>query len=226
MRINTSTTQLNRNMPKIDPASGKASQSQAKSLGEAPPIRLSLSQIGSLASLFSPQGVVERLRRKLNYLNKVKCKIVPAKGTTACIDKNNIIYLGVEFLEKFQDDVETLAGVLAHEYGHSLAIKPDQESLNEMNWDQIFEMRKAHETLADEKAGRLLYLMGYSTNGVTDFLLAGKDTHNLKYHPKKMRAQIIENGFADEKRKAQFAQQIFSGETYQSSYHFRLLDIL
>lgn len=196
-----------------------------KTLGETPPIKLSLGEIGALASLFAPSGLVGRIKKRLNYLKKKKCKVVPAKGTTACIDNDDIVYLGVEFLEAYQDDPETLAGVMAHEWGHACAVKPEQEHLNEMNWNEIFDLRRAHETLADEISGRLLCLMGYSPEGLIKFLKKGKDTHNLKYHHADLRAKVVRYGFEAEKRKKSLARDLFPGNGYKNDYDTILLDI-
>ncbi len=209
-----------------------------KSLGETPPTILSLEQIGAeLAALFLPAGLLGRLRKRLNYLKNKKCVIIPADGTTACIDENEQVYVGVGFVKKYLIDKdgkdeegkdrgeETVAGVLAHEWGHACAVRPDKQEIQELNWNEIFELRRAHETLADEISGRLLYMMGYSTEGIIRFLTRGKETHNLKYHASDMRARIIQYGFEAEKRKAQLARQLFKNSTYDNHYNSVLLDI-
>lgn len=203
----------------------RVSDAPAKSLGEAPPIQLSLGEIGDLASFFAPTGLVGRLAKRLNHLKKKKCRVVPAKGTVACIDDEDTVFLGVEFLSRHFKDEETLAGVLAHEWGHSSAHKPTSDEIQKLNWDQIFEMRRAHETLADEISGRLLFMMGYTPEGLIRFLTSGKDTHNLKYHSPEVRAQIVRYGFQAEKRKGELAKEIFSGSSYKNDYQSTLLDI-
>lgn len=216
-------------LPTIRPGGG-AEQAAQKTIGEAPPIMLTLEQIGQLALLFKPSGLVGRLRKRLNYLKNKKCVVVPAQGTVACVDDNDVVYLGVDFLVKQLADrkkgEETLAGVLAHEWGHSCALKPDREEIQTLNWNQIFELRRAHETLADEISGRLLYMMGYTPEGIVQFLTAKKgETHNLKYHAPELRGQVIRYGFESEKRKAQLARQLFPKSTYENQYRSFLLDI-
>lgn len=205
---------------------GQVDGTSQKTLGETPPVVLSLEQIGALASLFGPTGFINRLRKRLNYLKKKKCVIVPAQGTIACVDDEDVVYLGVDFLTKYRGEEEVIAGVLGHEWGHACALKPKRDDVQKLNWDQIFELRRAHETLADEISGRLLYLMGYTPEGVIRFLTRRKgETHNLKYHPPELRAQIIRYGFEDEKRKAQLARQLFPNSTYENNYRSHLLDI-
>lgn len=199
--------------------------SAAKSLGETPPIVLELSQIGPLAALFGKTGFISRLKRRLNYLKNKKCTVVPAKGTTACVDDDDVVYLGVDFLQAYLKEPETIAGVMAHEWGHACALKPQKDNLQKLNWNQIFELRRAHETLADEISGRLLYMLGYTAQGLMRFLTKGKETHNLKYHTPEIRAQVIAYGFESEKRKAALAKQLFPGSTYKTQYHSHLLDI-
>ncbi|MBX7148923.1 hypothetical protein K1X76_07525 [bacterium] len=223
-KLSLTSSQLSLNRP-ITPVSGGHAAEASKSLGEAPPVQLSLSEIGDLASLFAATGLVGRLKKRLNYLKKKKCNVVPAQGTVACIDDTDTVFLGVEFLEKYQNEEETLAGVLAHEWGHSCALKPNNEDLQKMNWNEIFDLRRAHETLADEISGRLLFMMGYTTEGIKKFLLKGKETHNLKYHPPEMRAKIIEYGFEAEKNKGHLARELFKDSVYENEYKSILLDI-
>lgn len=207
--------------------SGSSGQVEGrKSLGETPPIKLDINDIGRLAVHFASGGIIDRLKKRLNYLKNKKCRVVPAKGTTACIDDKDLVYLGVEFLSQYEGDPETLAGVMAHEWGHSCAHKPTSEEIQELNWDEIFEMRRAHETLADEISGRLLFLMGYSPEGIINFLNKGKATHNLKYHSADVRSQIVRYGFESEKRKADLARQLFPNSMYENNYSSSLLDIV
>lgn len=211
--------------PPVVQTGGTIEGTARKTLGETPPVVLDLAQIGPLASLFSKTGLVTRLARRLNYLKNKKCRVVPATGTTACVDDEDVVYLGIEFLKGHLKDVPTLAGVMAHEWGHACAMRPRQDSLQKMNWNQIFELRRAHETLADETSGRLLYLLGYSPEGLIRFLKKGEETHNLKYHSSDIRARVVSYGFEVEKRKAVLAKQLFSGSTYKNKYHSFLLDI-
>lgn len=219
---------LLRGMPTIRERASVSGKS-LKSLGETPPIVLSLEDIGRLAALFKKSGLLSRLKRRLNYLKRKKCIIVPAKGTTACVDDEDVVYIGVDFLEDClsqEDGEETIAGVLAHEWGHSCALKPGTEDVQKLNWNQIFELRRAHETLADETSGRLLFRLGYTTGGMVRFLTRKKgETHNLKYHAPEVRAQVIQYGFEAEKRKAELARHLFPKSAYANEYDSILLDI-
>lgn len=221
----TGTHLILRGIPTIRPG-GTVEGSEQKTLGEIPPVVLSLEEIGALAALFSPTGFLSRLKRRLNHLKNKKCRLVPARGTTACIDDNDIVYVGVDFLSRHLEDEDTVAGVLAHEWGHSCALKPPREELQTLNWDQIFELRRAHETLADEISGRLLFQMGYTTDGIVDFLTGEKgETHNYKYHAPEIRAQVIRYGYEAEKRKADLARQLFPKSQLSREYDSILLDI-
>jgi len=170
--------------------------------------------------------VVSRLKRRLNKLKGKKCRVTPADGTIACVDSNDLVYLGVKFLEEFQDDEEVLAGVMAHEWGHSCAHKPVQQQLDVLNWDQIFALRREHETLADEISGRMLAMMDYNPTKFIEFLKRKTGgTHNLKYHDSDTRAQIVLQGYEDEKRKIRFANELFpSSGGYRNNYHSKLID--
>lgn len=222
--VRTSSSDLILNRPVIHEKGGAEGKGQ-KTLGEAPPVRLSLQQIGQLASLFAPSGLVGRFQKRLNHLKKKNCKVVPAKGWSACVDDDDTVYLGVDLLKAFcESEPETIAGIMAHEWGHACALKPKQDELDKMNWNEIFSLRRAHESLADEIAGRLLFMMGMKPDGLLAFLEL-KETHNLKYHPSKVRAQIIREGYEAEKRKKALAKTLFSSSTYQNEYDSILLDI-
>jgi hypothetical protein len=223
--INTGGTGLVLNAPRPVTRGSTGEANAAKSLGESPPIVLDLKNIGELAAFFGPTGRLGRLRKKLNYLKRKNCVLVPAEGDNACVDDEDVVYVGVGLLKQYQNDEETLAGVLAHEWGHACAMKPGRGEIQKLNWDQIFELRRAHETLADETCGRLLLRMGYKTDGIIKFLMRGKDTHNLKYHHPEIRSQIIRYGFTSEHRKALLARRLFKNNGYKGEYDSILLDI-
>lgn len=230
MRIETSSSALTnlRNAPKVQ-SGGAEGTPQPKTIGETPPKLVPQSELGALAELFSRGGKVARLQRRLNKLKNKKCKVTAAKGTVACIDDNDLVYLGVDFLkeifEKFPDTAEgVLAGVMAHEWGHACAERPKSADLQQMSWDEIFAERRAHEVFADEMCGKLLALMGYDVEPVIQFLTSQKDTHNLKYHDQNTRVDIIRKGFAEEKRKKTLAQDLFKTSTYSNDYTSTLLD--
>ncbi|HBF11771.1 MAG TPA: hypothetical protein DDW49_00010 [Deltaproteobacteria bacterium] len=225
-KISSSGPNLILNAPRPVISGRGTDQAQRKSLGETPPIVLSLDEIGKLASLFAPRGLIDRLTKRLNYLKKKNCKVIPAKGMVVCVDGQDVVYLGVDFLEAHLNDQETLAGAMSHEWGHACALRPHSDSLQELTWDEIFELRRAHETLADEICGRLLFLMGYKTDGIIRFLKKGSDTHNLKYHHPDIRAQVIRYGFESEKRKADLSKSLFKKGSYKNDYDSTLLDIV
>lgn len=223
---NTGSSSINlRNAPKVNSGGSAETAAPAKSIGETPPTIVSLAEIGTLAALFSKGGTVSKLRRRLNKLKRKNCRVTPALGTIACVDANDLVYLGVEFLREYHDQEDVLAGVMAHEWGHTCAEKPTQKEMNILNWDQIFELRKSHEVLADEISGRMLALMGYKPDGLIKFLTEKlKDTHNLKYHDKKTRAQIILGGYKDEQRKIKLAGELFPQTGYANNYHSKIID--
>lgn len=228
MRIEGSNSALTnlRNAPRIS-TQGAEGQPQPKSIGETPPKMVPMEELGVLASLFAKGGKVSRLKRRLNKLKNKKCKVVPATGTIACIDDNDLVYVGVEFLEAIlneEDGEAILAGVLSHEWGHACAERPDPEKVQQMNWNEIFAERRAHEAFADEMSGKLLALLGYSPDPLIRFLTSKKDTHNLKYHEQTVRADLIRKGFQQESRKKDLAKEIFKTDTYQNNYSSTLID--
>lgn len=226
MRIEGSSSALInlRNAPKVSGGQAKPTDT-VKNFGETPPIAMSLGEIGELASLFAPGGIVAKLKRRLNKLKGKKCKVIPAKGTIACVDSTDLVYMGVDFLREYQDQEEVIAGVMAHEWGHTCTDRPKSKDLNPLNWNEIFELRRAHETLADEISGRMLALMGFRPERLITFLK--KDTghtHNHKYHDTDTRARIILMGYRDETRKIHLANEMFPKKSYSNDYHSVLID--
>lgn len=227
---NSALTNL-RNAPKVNSGGPTQEGSPNKSIGETPPTILPLDKAGPIIQgLFSQGGPISKLLRKLNHLKKDKLKkklrATPALGTIACVDDDGLIYLGKEFLEKYHDQEDVLAGVMGHETGHACAVKPKQEDLNEMNWNELFAERKSHEVLADEISGRLLAMMDYPLENFLHFLTeTTKGTHNLKYHDSQVRAQIVKNGYQAEKRKKDFAKDLFPGDSnFKNHYQYKLID--
>lgn len=214
-----------RNAPKVSSGETGAVQEAPKSIGETPPQRVALADLGALAALFGKGGTISKLKRRLNKLKKKKCDVTAAKGTIACVDGNDLVYLGVEFLEEYQDQEDVIAGVMSHEWGHSCALKPTEEEMSELNWNQVFELRKSHEVLADEISGRMLALMGYTPDRFIAFLKEKTGgTHNLKYHDSETRVDIVMRGYNDELRKMKLAQELFPGGGYRNDYHGKLID--
>lgn len=215
-----------RNAPRIGGATTSSGTEATKSIGETPPKIVDLNSLGTLAALFGRGGTVSKLKRRLNKLKGKRCKVVPAVGTIACVDDNDIVYLGVGFLQEYAGVEDVLAGVMAHEWGHASALKPRPHDLSQLNWDEIFELRRAHEVLADEQSGRLLALMGKRPDKFIAFLLRDRNrTHNLKYHDPETRAAVIKQGFEGEMRKIKLANDLFpSSQGYRNHYHSPLLD--
>lgn len=229
MRIegaNSALTNL-RNAPKVGGRGGPVDSSNTKSIGEKPPIPVSLAEIGTLAALFAKGGTISKLARRLNKLKRKNNRVTPAKGTIACVDADGLVYLGVEFLEENHDKEDILAGVMAHEWGHTCAVKPTKEELEKSNWDEIFEMRRSHEVLADELSGRLMAMMGYDPERFIAFLHEkARGTHNLKYHDNDTRAEIVRQGHRDELRKMNLARDLFPSKNkiYRNDYDYKLID--
>lgn len=167
-----------------------------------------------LLAFFAPNGVLERIAKKLSLLAKRKHKkIVPAHNTVASVDEENVLYVGVEFLEKYGEDENLLAGVLAHEWGHMVSDLPKGVNWSHLTWDQLWELRREEEAYADGFAGRLLYLMGYKPEGMINFLKELQRKRNpklptLKYHNTATRVAILQASFEAQERAFDTAEKI------------------
>lgn len=179
-----------------------------KHFGEPIPDVADIRKNPLMLDLFSRLGMLARLQRKLNTFSRKKGRIVPAKKTIACAlraceetDGQDVVFAGVEFLETYQGEEETIAGVLAHEWGHLLSDWTEGLDPDAMSWEEIFEMRKDEEASADAYAGKLLFQMGYSTKGMIRFLDKIQKKECIKYHSPGTRAEIIRRAFEETRRK-------------------------
>ncbi len=191
-----------------------ASEILRKSFGEPIPKLADIRHNVFLMSLFSQLGVLGRLQKKLSMLSRKKGIIVPAKGTVACAlsaceetGNEDLVFVGVEFASEYHQEEETLAGVLAHEWGHLVSHFPKGLNPDEMSWDEIFAHRKEEEAAADAFAGKMLYLMRHNPEGLIRFL-SKPAQENHKYHSIVTRAQIIREAYQDSKRRQEQAQKM------------------
>lgn len=176
-----------------------------KHFGESIPDLTDIRNNPVMLGLFSRLGMLARIQRKLNTLSRKKGKIVPAKKTIACAlraceetDFQDLVFAGVEFLAEYQGEEETIAGVLAHEWGHLISDYTKGLNPDEMTWDEIFDLRKDEEASADSFAGKMLFEMGYSPEGMIRFLnKVQKNKTCLKYHSPATRAAIIRTAYAE-----------------------------
>lgn len=197
-----------------------------KSIGEIPPKIVNLYDYPNLIHLFTESGLVPRTRRKLELLSGKKARqVVLAENTVGSADPNGTIYLGVDFLELAQSNPALLAGVMAHEWGHLMS-QLGQGNLEDLNWDQIFELRREEEASADAFAGRILPLMGYSVEPLVQFLMQGKDKHAThKYYRPEIRAAIIRRAAQTTRDRQKLARGLFSKGVYANPYTSTLLGV-
>lgn len=169
-----------------------------------------------MAELFARHGVLRRIQRKLSSLSRRReGAIVPAKGTIACVDDDDNIYMGVEFLESHRGQEDLLAGIMAHEWGHIVSDLPRNADWSHLNWDELFALRREEESFADAYAGRMLYRMGYAVTRFAGFLEDLRKFENRlqthKYHNPMLRAEVVRQAFAAEMRSADSARKLFPG---------------
>lgn len=196
-------------MPRVGWAGGSPDPGvYRKQFGEPIPDMADIRNNPVMLDLFSRLGMLARLQRKLNTLSRKKGQIVPAKKTIACAlraceetDGQDVVFAGVEFLEQYYGEEETIAGILAHEWGHLLTDWTEGLNPDAMSWEEIFEMRKEEEASADAYAGKMLFQMGYSTEGMVRFLGKIQKKECVKYHSPGTRAEIIRRAFEETRRK-------------------------
>ena len=185
-----------------------------KLLGDPKPEEIDLDSIPpEIAALFTQGGALQKIRKKLESITKKQAKRLAAtRGRTACVDEDDVVYVGIDFLEKYKNQEDLLAGVMAHEWGHMVSPLPAEEELEGMNLDQLMEVRRDDEAGADGFAGRALYLMGYSVEDMVEFLKnlekIQKKIKTKRYHPADIREAILREAFAAQRQREETARKL------------------
>lgn len=194
-----------------------------KSIGEVTPQIVNPSDYPELVHLLTQFGAISRIRRKLITLSGRKGNIVLAKNTVGAADHKGFVYLGVDFLKENQDDMSTVAGVMAHEWGH-LVSNLARHGYDHLTWDEIFEIRREDEAAADAFCGRNLPLMGYSVEPIIRFLMQDKDKlGSHKYYTPQVRADIIRQAAQTTRERQSFSKRLFPSGVYANPYNSILI---
>ena len=221
-KISTLLAQLPPNwMNRVSGRAGMASAPEAeirKLLGEPLPKALDPNELpAGLKALFAAYGMLQKIKKKLEWISRRKGgNIIPAKNTVACVDEDDNIYMGVEFLEKFKDQEDVVAGIMAHEWGHMMSELVPGEDLSHLNWDELLEVRRDEEAAADAFAGKALYQMGYEIDAMADFIKSmakyDKKAKSHKYHSPALRAEILRQAYESQKRLAEQIDKMFGSK--------------
>lgn len=192
-----------------------------KILGEPIPRPADLTRLKpEIAAMFASGGVLDRIAKKLGALTKRKHKkILASHNTIACVDDDDNIYVGVEFLENFGEDENLLAAILGHEWGHMISTLPKGVDWSHLTWDQLYELRREEEANADGFAGRVLYMMGYKPDNMVGFLkkIARKKNPKLpshKYHNTATRVAILKASFEAQEKAFETAEKLFKAPKF------------
>ncbi len=183
-------------------------------LGDPMPEEVDLDSIPpEIAAMFAESGTLQKIRKKLERITKKQAKRLAAtKGRTACVDEDDVVYVGVDFLEKYKNEEDLLAGIMAHEWGHMVSPLPTEEELTGKSYEELMAIRREDEANADGFAGRMLFLMGYSVDDMVEFLKnlekIEKKIISKKYHPVDIREAILKEAFAAQKRTEDTARRL------------------
>lgn len=185
-----------------------------KLLGEPKPKEIDLDSVPpEIAALFTEKGLLQRIRKKLENITKRPAKRLAAtKGRVACVDEEDVVYVGVDFLEKYKNREDLVAGILAHEWGHIVSNLPPESELDNMTLDELLAFSREEEAGADGFAGRALYLMGNSVDDMVEFLnnleKIEKKIKSKKYHPADIREAILKEAFSAQKKSEETARRL------------------
>ncbi len=159
-----------------------------------------LTDYPDLIPLFEQGGLINSLERRLNELTANDCAVFLSKNGIGMIDSDGMVYLGAGALRNFRNDSSTIAGIMAHEWGHALM---GHCRVGDLNWtaDQWFFWLRKSEAEADSQAGRLLCLLGDQPDGLVKLLLSGVEPDDgyvpdlTRYPRPDLRAQIVLESF-------------------------------
>ncbi len=186
-----------------------------------------------IAAMFRKGGLLDRIRRKLATLSRKRGgQIFAAHNTIAAVDGDDNLYIGVEFLEACQGDEATIAGILAHEWGHMVSDLPRDVDWSHLSWEELFALRREEEAGADAYAGRALYQMGYAIEPVASFLDSleqkrkkRKGLKTVKYYSTETRIAILHAGFQAEQRIEASARKLLVSPGYRHPSFSKLLAV-
>lgn len=128
-------------------------------------------------------------------------QVVLAQGTIAMIDQTGLIYVGKQFLLANMDLPDVLVGVLAHEIGHRPKRWDAYRSSAPVSQEEQEKLCRLEETRADYFAGRALAELNLDYKPLVTFLKQVAVEPHPAYFSAGLRAEVIEEGFVDGKRK-------------------------
>jgi hypothetical protein len=234
-KINTILAQIPPNwMSRVAARSGQVGNPEAemrKLLGEPLPKEVDIGELPrDLAALFAAFGMLHRIKRKLEWISRRKGnRIIPASNTVACVDSEDNLYMGVDFLQKYKSNEDVIAGIMAHEWGHMLSELAPGTDLTHLSWDECFEIRREEEAAADAFAGKALQQMGYEIDEMIRFLKemdkVEKKMGSRKYHSSDVRASIIRHAYQTQINAIQSMQKIFGNSGFADPSRSRLIAV-
>ncbi len=206
---------------------------QQKSFGEKPPKQADISKDPYLSFLFSKRGPIGWLEKKIREATRHHGKIIPAHDITAMAmphlpgqQEGNLVFLGVEFAQEKADDLDLLAGVLSHEWGHLTSDFLQGLDANKLAWEEVHELRKEEEGFADAYAGRLLYLIGHKPDGlIRHFQERSPAQGTAKYHDVSTREAIIRSAWLTQARSQLQAAKILLQPGQKSPLTARIIAV-
>lgn len=233
-KLNTILAQLPPNwLGRVSGGAGPSPEAELrKMLGEPLPKTIDPKDLPKeLGELFATYGMLQNIKRKLEWVSRRKGKkIIPAKNTIACVDEDDNLYMGVDFLKKYKDDEDLIAGIMAHEWGHMMSELAPGADLSHLNWDELFEVRREEEAAADAFAGRALFQMGYQIEQMVNFLKQiadiDKKANTHKYHSAETRAAILHAAFDAQREAIRQLRNLFGSANIVDPSTSRLIAVV
>lgn len=142
-------------------------------------------------------------------------RIVLTEDTIAAINGQGTIFMGAPFLLAYQQHLDLLVGVLAHEIGHRPKYWQHQRRQIPMQLtiEQMAELCRAEEAKADTFAGIGLAEFGMSAEPVANFIrMIQQDDPTCghpQYLPADVRAEMILNAHSKRAVRAAYRRKLF-----------------
>jgi len=148
-----------------------------------------------------------------------------ADGTIAMIDGKGNIYIGVRFLLKFLELPEVPIGALAHEIGHRPQRWNEYKTRKNLTKPELDKLCRYEETRADLFAGQAMAEVGLTVEPMIKFLKDIEEGPHPDYFPANLRAQVIREGYREQKSKAALRKSLWPELDRKTSARYHIGDV-
>jgi hypothetical protein len=194
-------------------SSTAAATMQVLLFGKRPPKLVDKRKYPKLKKALSRMGYIKDQVAEMLGRQGEDFKLELCEGENACINRDGQIAVGVDLLEKHQDDDDVLVAIIGHEMGHQPWTWPTFD-VSHLTRPQINALAREEEAKADRFAGRVLALLDADPQAICDFLIQAESFEDHKprdYYPADVRASMIKAAFQRRTRMLSAGRAVFGG---------------